>query len=229
MKAADLAAGSVDGAKVADGSLSGADFGGSLGGSDSGAQILGKLAQVDGSGSGLDADSVDGLGSGALLQGGSAAGRDLTGAYPNPQIAGNAVGSAEVANGTLSDADLAPRESVVEPTLASCDGVSNWDSGPAIALDAGYWKDRSGVVRLQGSVGCSAGNATEGGVIFTLPGGYTPSGPGGGAVRWAALAGGVTIAQIAVLNNGQVVYDGPNSDTADNYISLDGLSFRAED
>jgi hypothetical protein len=49
-------------------------------------------------------------------------------------------------------------------------------------------------------------------------------------VRWAALAGGPSIAQIAVLDSGSfsVVYDGPDSTTADNYISLDGLTFRAE-
>lgn len=79
---------------------------------------------------------------------------------------------------------------------------------------------------MQGSIGCP-GNAIEGGTIFTLPAGYGPP-PAGGVVRWPALSGGVTISQIAVLDSpsGNVVYDGPDNSAADNYISLDGLTFR---
>jgi phage-related tail fiber protein len=36
------------------------------------------------------------------------AGGDLTGTYPNPDIAANAVTTAEIANGTIDDVDIAP-------------------------------------------------------------------------------------------------------------------------
>jgi hypothetical protein len=251
VKTVDLADDAVTGSKVADGSLSGADLGGSLpqgaagpqgpqgpqgttcpqgpaGSPDTPAQILAKLDEVDGTSSGLDADYLDGLSSQLYVKTNDTPGGDLGGTYASPEIDGDAIGSAEVANGSIADADLAPVEDVNTPVLNDCVTGTPWTTSVAFAGPVGYWKDRSGVVHLQGSIGCT-GNATDGGVIFTLPDGYTPAGPGGPVVRFPALAGGTTIAQIGILNNGPVVYDGPDSTTADDYISLDGITFRAVD
>ena len=145
---------------------------------------------------------------------GSPAGGDLAGTYPNPSIE----------DGAVTSAKLAPAEGVQSPTLLSCEGATNW-SGTLVAFakNVGFWKDQMGIVHLQGGVGCT-GNAAEGSVIFQLPSGYRPG--GSGVLRWAALSGGVTVSQIAILENGQIVYDGPNSTAADDYISLDGFTFR---
>ena len=129
----------------------------------------------------------------------------------------------KILDGTVSNADLGPREAVQTPTMADCDTATPWSTPVALAINAGFWKDRSGVVHLQGAVGCS-GNATEGGAIFTLPPGYRPA----GVVRWGALSSNATISQIAVLSSGELVYDGPDNNSNDNYLSLDGVTFRAE-
>src|SRR5436853_1328790 len=69
---------------------------GPAGSPDTPAQVLGKLVQVDGAGSGLDADKLDGLSSANFLKVGSAAGGGLTGTYPNPAIAADSISGANI-------------------------------------------------------------------------------------------------------------------------------------
>ena len=154
------------------------------------------------------------------------AGGDLAGDYPNPVIAPDAVTSSRIFNGTIAAEDLAPAEDLISPTLNDCAASTPWTTPVAFAQPVKYWKDPYGVVHLQGSIGCAAGNATEGAAIFNLPSGYRPT-VSGGVIRWLVLGNNVTPVQLAVLENGNVVYDGPDGDAVDNYISLDGLTFRA--
>lgn len=70
---------------------------GSDGSPDTAADVLAKLLTVDGTGSGVDADS---------LRGASTAGGDVSGGLANLQLGASSVGSAEVAVDSLGTADL---------------------------------------------------------------------------------------------------------------------------
>jgi hypothetical protein len=69
---------------------------GPQGSADTGAQVLDKLLTVDGAGSTLDADTLDGQSANTFLGATAAAGGDLTGSYPNPGIGADTIGAEEL-------------------------------------------------------------------------------------------------------------------------------------
>ena len=151
-----------------------------------------------------------------------------TGAVDAAEVDDAAVGSEEVIDGSLRRADLGPVD-LRTPTLEDCSPGTPWQA--VSGLPPHYWKDNEGVVHLEGAVQCSV-NIT-GASIFQMPRVvgdiYDPAG-GQDLARFATLGAAQSIAQIAIVKNPistGVVYDAGSAAGTENYVSLDGISYRA--
>lgn len=104
----------------------------------------------------------------------------------------------------------APSASIA-PTL-----LNSWVNYSAAHRPAGFYKDSSGLVRIEGLI--KSGTATPGTTIFTLPSGYRPSKDIYFPTASNGAHGEVTITSAGSVN----IVAGSNT-----YFSLDGISFPA--
>lgn len=145
---------------------------------------------------------------------------------PPGQLGPDSVSSGNIVDGAVTAADLAPDQSPQTPTLEECAPGTLWTK--VSGLTPHYWVDKAGLVHLEGAVSCSVA-ASAGATIFQMPFNYRPRQD---VVRWAQLAGGLSFAQVAVVGNpitAGVVYDGGTNGTlSDDYVSLDGITYRGE-
>jgi hypothetical protein len=138
------------------------------------------------------------------------------------QIKPNAVRSSDVKNGQVKAADLAGTALDAEAThLVGEAGepafLNNWVNSDTVNFrPAGYFKDRFGVVHLQGMVEDGTGSQ-----IFQLPAGYTS---GKGQYFAASLPGNPAVGEIVVSFNGTVSRN--DAVLPSEAISLEGISFR---
>jgi hypothetical protein len=179
-------------------------------------------------------DSVDGgnlidgsVSAGDLGEGSVGSGSIANGAVGNDDLAPDSVNSGKIADGSVAPGDLAPDEATLAPTLETCAGATPWAIGGGGSAP-GYWMDAHRVVHLQGAVSCPA-DATEGGAIFAMPAAYRPQ-IQSTVVRFGVLGGNTSLAQVAVITTGlgaALVYDAPNDTAVDNFVNLDGVTYRA--
>ncbi|MDQ1538990.1 MAG: hypothetical protein QOE58_3383 [Actinomycetota bacterium] len=182
-----------------------------------------------------------------------AASGDLTGTYPAPTIAPNAVNSAKVADNTLTGADIqngsvaaadlaaTPSQTVAAYPVGAANacpaqtgifcGDSDGDPWPwenyGTSTDEGatFFKDLSGVVHLQGLVRCwgAADFCGNSPVIFYLPAGHRPA----KNLVFGTDSTGSKHSRISIYPDGGVRWTAANGDSVSGYLSLSGITFRA--
>jgi hypothetical protein len=159
------------------------------------------------------------------------AGGDLAGNYPSPTLAASEA-VRRVASSSRKDNCVGPQGGLTGEFCrgdASVGGGSpqekTWKNNGGAYESAGYWKDRAGVVHLQGSVeNDGAGTFVNPQPVFLLPPGYRPDATRRWETQSFSGANPATVDAIEVRADGAVILD--RSQSSVSYLSLDGVDFR---
>ena len=114
-----------------------------------------------------------------------------------------------VAEGALAIRNLAEAVNTPQAWQEITAFLNNWVNLGGTKDTAGYYKDRSGIVRLKGAVG----SGVNGQALFLLPTGYRPAKD----VRWTTIAFDGAAERVGRIDiaasNGQIVVTVPGAST----------------
>jgi hypothetical protein len=119
-----------------------------------------------------------------------------------------------VVSGTASIDSIAQDAVQAPPVL-----INNWSNYGFGFANAGFYKDKEGIVRLSGLI--TGGSISANSQIFILPAGYRPS---SGRLIFTVDHSG-SVGRVDILANGEVRLMTAGSNT---YLNLTGISFRAD-
>lgn len=195
---------------------------GPAGSPDTSQQVLGKLAQVDGAGSGLDADLLDGASSGAFVADADTAGGDLGGSFSNLQLGTNSVGTNEIATNGVEGAEIAGNavasSEIADGTVASADVDDGSLTGADVSNGSLRLQDLGGSAGFGG--GSTAGTVIPANVCMSLAGGNGLT-PGGLVIPRDNLTGSAALPDQLALIPTVVEPDGQASIIACNLLGVD--------
>jgi hypothetical protein len=235
VKRADIKANAVNGSRIADGAVTGAEVDEATLGqvpsaaTATAASTAGDAGTLDGLDSSafvrsdavIDAETLDGIDSAGFLSSNAVLG--TANVDESSLFNDNSLDSGDIADGAITPAEMNAQIPFTDAGLpevnqlnGNCTGTDRWEADNILSNDVAYAVDPFGFVHLRGRIHGCGPNIPE--LVFTLPSNVRPA--KNEALVAATNTGDATVVQIQ--SNGEVRVDVPND------IFLDGITWSCD-